>query len=255
MTETGGNRSMTSSRTQGTPSFGMHLVARLVPIAIAIAIVVLVVSSTSVHAASRGSGAGERTCQADHPKSKMLLVSGSELDQAKQNGGHRYSDGSLTVDLENFDGDSLDWRSNKNVLGVFLGVGGAGSTYNYDPPVKADVGLTAAGPIDAISFCYKSKSSGNTAATPTTDPSPEATPPSGDGSPTPAATGHPQAPDTAVASNRSAPPPTGRLGIIAFLIVIALTVLAVVRSALRNGPVREPVSVRNDIWSTKRDDL
>ena len=246
---------MTTSRTQGLPRFGSHLVSRIVPIAIAVAIVILVVSSTSVHAASRGSGAGERTCQADHPKSKMLQVSGSELDPAMENGAHRYTDGSLTVDIENFDGDSLDWRSNKNVLGVFLGVGGAGSTYNYDPAVKADVGLTAAGPIDAISFCYKSKSSGNTAATPTSDPAPAVTPPAGDGSQAPAATSKPQAPDTAVSASRSTPPPTGRLGILAFLTVIALTVLAVARSAVRNGPAQERVRARNDIWSTKRDGL
>ena len=245
---------MTTSPTQALPRIGLHLVARIVPIAIAVAIVVLVVSSTSVHAASKASGSGERTCQADNPKSKLLLVSGSALDPAMENGAHRYSDGNLTVDLENYDGDSFDWRSNKNVLGVFVAVGEAGSTYNYDPPVKADVGLTAAGPIDAISFCYKSKSSGNTAATPTSDPEPAVTPPAGDGSPAPAETAQPQAPDTAVSASRSEPPPTGRLGIIAFLVVIALTVVAVVRSSLRNGPERQPVRVRNDIWSTKSDD-
>jgi hypothetical protein len=116
----------------------------------------------------------------------MVEVHGSALSALFDAGSGEFTDGYLVADIENFNGTGLDWRSNLDVTAVFLRVGTAGSLYSYDPTATFDVGLSASGEIESVSFCYA------------TDP--EMPPPQIEATPTPEQT----PPDTAVAPSAHA---------------------------------------------------
>jgi hypothetical protein len=230
---------MPSHQAQSTAVERMLGVLRSVAIASVLALPAIV-------AGTMPTAASERTCQTDHPKLKVLEVGVDELG-SMPGGSGRFSDGILTVDVENFDGSRLDWRSNHDVREVFLRVGSAGASFNYDPPAQSGSGLSAAGAIDAISFCYRlSDFAPGPSQTPAPTPRPTHKPPA----PTPRHTHQP--PDTAVAGSLPDDPAsgTGASNVAVTLVVVgaaaALIFLATL-ATFRRRRVPAPVS----IWSTE----
>jgi hypothetical protein len=115
----------------------------------------------------------------------MVEVHGSALTALFGAANGEFTDGYLVADVENFSGSGMDWRSNIPVTAVFLRVGTAGSLYTYEPTATFDVGLSAAGDIESVSFCYS--------------PDPDMPPPQVEATPSPEQT----PPDTAVAPSAS----------------------------------------------------
>jgi hypothetical protein len=85
-------------------------------------------------------------------------------DDSKEGGPNNlqdgtYSDGTLTVTIDNFDGTSFDWSSNIGVDAVFVKAGNdKHNLYLYDPESLGDTGLQSqdgsGNGISHISFCY-----------------------------------------------------------------------------------------------------
>jgi hypothetical protein len=174
---------------------------------------------------------GPRTCLTDHPELTMLEVHSSALSSILTTGGGRFTDGTLVVDIDNFDGSSFDWSANNDVLSSFLRVGSAGALFNYDPAARSDA-VSAAGQIDAATFCYESLSSTSTPP----PPNPRQT-----------------APDTASIAPSSTGTPSGGMPLGVLLAIGALAAAVVVVAGRKQfAPARRPVAapIPQAIWST-----
>lgn len=166
----------------------------------------------------------------------MLELGSSPLSSISGTGTGRFTDGTLVVDVENYDGSSFDWRSNIGVSSVFVRISGGGVFYNYDPKSKSDESLSGNGAITDLSFCYSP-------AQPTPTPTPEQTP-----------TPTPTPPDTAVELFDSTTGGTGTGALLA-IVLISLAAALVVAGGTRRRMVRRvpsPALSGRSPWSTER---
>src|SRR3954465_3674407 len=88
-----------------------------------------------------------------HMNDWVLDIQQTELDKALASGNGHYTDGTLNVDLANYDGSSFDWTSNLRVDGVWVSPAAGGVAYDYHSGTSG-TGLTAGAEIDELTFCY-----------------------------------------------------------------------------------------------------
>ena len=107
---------------------------------------------------------GDTTCQDSYPNDWLLDIQQAELDPALATGTGHFSDGTLNVDLANYDGSTFDWTSNLGVDGVWVSTSTGGTGYDYHGGTSGS-DLTAGAQIDELTFCYDHNQAGPTPGT------------------------------------------------------------------------------------------
>jgi hypothetical protein len=178
------------------------------------------------------------TCRTTYPEMTMLEIGDDQLAALVDSGDGRFSNGSMTVDIESFDGSRFDWRSNVDVDAVFIRASTGGVLYDFAPTAASGAVLGNHDPIADLSFCYGSEAG--------------APPPSTDPSETP--DDRPLAPpDTAVLPTGGDATGVGTIAPMAALVLGALiaAMFLVLFPRPRSRRLNQPVPVRNaGLWST-----
>ena len=104
------------------------------------------------------------TCQSVHPELDMLELSSSQVSTMTALHSGSFSNGTLDVDVLNFNGSSFSWRSNINVSCLVIHTAGGGTLVNYQPATTGADNLTSKDTITGVSFCYERQQSNPTPA-------------------------------------------------------------------------------------------
>jgi hypothetical protein len=188
----------------------------------------------------------------------MLALGSSAISQLNTTGSGSFTDGTLIVNVSNFDGFAFDWSSNVGVSAAFARTSDGGEFFPYSPPATSDSDLFAGDEITHLSFCYRPPTPTPTPTatptpTPTATPTPKVTPtPTPAATPTPAPTKTPKPtmtpPDTSAAIPGSDSGSAG--GLLLATLVISAAAAALVLLAGRGSAGMQAAAGFLSPWST-----
>ena len=170
------------------------------------------------------------TCLTNRPDLTMVEISNSALVSLLINGNGVFGDGTVSINVNNFNGHTFNWSSNIGISAVFARTATGGALFEYNPTVVAANGIGTTTSITFLSFCYK-VGGGNPTPTPPNNPTPT-----------------PTLPDTTVAAANAASTSTGGALLAGALIVVLAAALALGSGWRRNR--RTVKAVVKPMWST-----
>ena len=170
------------------------------------------------------------TCLTNRPDLTMVEISNSALVSLLINGNGDFGDGTVAINVNNFNGHTFNWSSNIGITSVFARTATGGALFEYNPTVVAANGIGTTTSITFLSFCY-TVGGGNPTPTPPNNPTPT-----------------PTLPDTTVAAAAAASTSTGGALLAGALIMVLAAALALGSGWRRNR--RTVKATVKPMWST-----